>query len=388
MSHPRRTGRRAGFTLIELLIVIAIIAILVGMLLPAVNRAREAANRNTCTNNLKQLGLACINFESQNKGFPRPGEHIILPGTVVQNAYDANTSTAPASGWKTQDLHSALTMLLPHIEKQSVFERFDLTKPYNASPGNITASGNVVQTFLCPTNPLANLRTDGKDTLGFGCTDYTTAPYVEGAPGTGASDIIPTAMTGKMYPPGLYKKFLGADAAPVAASKSVQLDTANAVILAQIDASFGLAKAAETTDGLAYSVLLYEVVGRNEGMDGAGAVNDYYDPVALGPRKHWRWADPDTTSGISGKVNNGSGASMTTTDPNITDATNKCFGKNWRAHDCGPNNEPFSFHGAGANFVFADGHVSFIRSSVTVNVLKGMATRSNGANEVGLEYTE
>ena len=74
--------------------------------------------------------------------------------------------------------------------------------------------------------------------------------------------------------------------------------------------------------------------------------------------------------------------------PNITDATNKCFGRTWRSHDCGPNNEPYSFHGGGAHFVFADGHVSFIRDSIPLNVLKAIATRSNGTNESGLDYVE
>ena len=78
---------------------------------------------------------------------------------------------------------------------------------------------------------------------------------------------------------------------------------------------------------------------------------------------------------------------MTTADPNV-DPTNKCYGKTWRAHDCGPNNEAFSFHGGGANFVFADGHVTYIRSSVNINILKALCTRSNGSNEGGLEYTD
>jgi prepilin-type processing-associated H-X9-DG protein len=75
-------------------------------------------------------------------------------------------------------------------------------------------------------------------------------------------------------------------------------------------------------------------------------------------------------------------------DPNISDPTNKCFGKTWRAHDCGPNNEPFSFHGGGAHFVFADGHVTWLRDTVAVDVLKAMGTRNNGTNEAGLEFGE
>jgi prepilin-type processing-associated H-X9-DG protein len=132
---------------------------------------------------------------------------------------------------------------------------------------------------------------------------------------------------------------------------------------------------------------MYEDVGRNEFMDGQGLVNDYYDPPTGGARHHWRWADPDTTSGVSQKVNNNPGGSMTFPDPNI-EATNKCAGKTWRAHDCGPNNEIFSFHGNGAHVVFADGHTVFLRDSVPLNVLKALCTRQNAVNEIGLEFSD
>jgi prepilin-type processing-associated H-X9-DG protein len=78
---------------------------------------------------------------------------------------------------------------------------------------------------------------------------------------------------------------------------------------------------------------------------------------------------------------------MNSADPN--DTTNpKCAGVSWHVHDCGPNNEAFSFHGGGAHVAFADGHVVFMRDGTTQAVLRAIATRSNGINEVGLEYVE
>src|SRR5690349_14431794 len=98
-----RTNRR-GFTLIELLVVIAIIGVLIALLLPAVQAAREAARRIQCTNNLKQIGLAMSNYESSIGG---------LPPTFV--AAGTGTTTTYVNGW------SALARILPYLEQGAMF---------------------------------------------------------------------------------------------------------------------------------------------------------------------------------------------------------------------------------------------------------------------------
>ncbi len=115
-------GRRA-FTLVELLVVIAIIGILVGLLLPAVHSAREAARRMQCSNNLKQIGLGLHNYESTFKKFP--------VGSIQSNFI------------------SAFASILPHLEQGNTYAKYDFSL-YYTQPANADVSKQWVATYLCP----------------------------------------------------------------------------------------------------------------------------------------------------------------------------------------------------------------------------------------------
>jgi prepilin-type N-terminal cleavage/methylation domain-containing protein/prepilin-type processing-associated H-X9-DG protein len=120
---------RKAFTLIELLVVVAIISILLGLLLPAVQKVREAANRMKCQNNLKQMGLACHQYHDTHRSFP-PGYMASVP----------HPDTTPGWGWAA--------FLLPYLEQENLYRQIDFRQPVEKS----SAVRTLLPIFLCPSD--------------------------------------------------------------------------------------------------------------------------------------------------------------------------------------------------------------------------------------------
>ncbi|MCC6492411.1 MAG: DUF1559 domain-containing protein [Pirellulales bacterium] len=149
-ARGRQAARRhptGGFTLVELLVVIAIIGVLVALLLPAVQAAREAARRSQCVNNAKQLALGCISYHDAHKTFPAALTYSEAALTAKgqspssMNGVDANPNHGP--NW--------VVRILPFIEQQTLYNSFDFAK-YISAPENRIPRGQSIATMLCPSD--------------------------------------------------------------------------------------------------------------------------------------------------------------------------------------------------------------------------------------------
>jgi prepilin-type N-terminal cleavage/methylation domain-containing protein/prepilin-type processing-associated H-X9-DG protein len=321
---------RSAFTLIELLVVIAIIAILIGLLLPAVQKVREAAARSTCSNNLKQMGLACHNYESAYMNLPHAGQARVGSANVylTERLQDDTNTYNPTVGAS----HALQTHLLPYIEQENVYRQINLRQRYNdpMAGTNVVACQNSIKTFLCPST--AN-RSGTQDHQGFGYTDYS-APM--------------TVMVNAMTPANMTMPVPN----PAFAGPRLVCVLNGAVRRTVVG----------ITDGSSSTILIAEMAGRTDDMPRAPGTTDQFAgtakvipaPAVQQPngRSFWRWAEPDNAYNVDQLINNNA-------TPRGGPAT--CL---WTTLNCGPNEETFSFHTGGVNVVFADGSVRFIRDSM------------------------
>jgi prepilin-type N-terminal cleavage/methylation domain-containing protein len=334
MARPHR-----GFTLIELLVVIAIIAILIGLLLPAVQKVRDAAARTACSNNMKQLGLAAHNYES-SYGYLPPSNFVRIgnpPGGPGQPG-------APYPGI----VHSWAINFLPFIEQETVYRSYNLNLPW-FDPNNQVPLRTPIKTFICPAAPGGSeRRTSGTFSFiaNFPYQDLAVTDY---AP---CSALNPGAITFLGYPAGTTLN---------ATYSAMQPDIqAPAAILAPLGIPPSRANPiTAVTDGTSNTILLCEDAGRPGRYVGGRAVaNDLNDGG---------WGNHENEYGLDGAVSK--------TNPS---APGNCV------INCHNNNETYSFHAGGAMHVFADGSVRFIRESIAPQTYAALIT-ARGAGMTAAE---
>jgi prepilin-type N-terminal cleavage/methylation domain-containing protein/prepilin-type processing-associated H-X9-DG protein len=147
MSQFLTTARQRGFTLVELLVVIAIIAVLIGLLLPAVQKVREAANRMSCLNNLKQIALAAHTFHDTHKRFPNGAHLPVLVGGVP---------TRGTNLW---------VELLEHFEQDNLYKKWDPDNRKNVAGGTNATQAQVIKLLICPSDSLPETVVDYSATV-------------------------------------------------------------------------------------------------------------------------------------------------------------------------------------------------------------------------------
>jgi prepilin-type N-terminal cleavage/methylation domain-containing protein/prepilin-type processing-associated H-X9-DG protein len=331
-----RTKFRGAFTLVELLVVIAIIGILVALLLPAIQAAREAARRIQCTNNMKQIGLAIINYESARKELPlaytpnyggtQYGGPCTGAGTAFRN---------PSNGLAE---HFVLTFILPYIEQQALFDRINLDLDWHSTANNGKGTTNRAATevdivdYLCPSTEYRS----GKYTTDyFALVDISDSDYcqdIEGGP------MLTKQRRDRQRLAGMLQ-----------------------------DVSMPLRK---VSDGLSKTFLFFESAGRPNLYNRNRTITGEMQPINRGsgtdiPHRDTRWAD-DRVYALWGNV----------FDPTVCPVTS--------IMNCDNYSEIYSFHAGGANFLFGDGSVDYLTEDMNIDTFISLFTAA--ADDIPGEY--
>ena len=384
MKKQRQFAERRGFTLVELLVVIAIIGILVGLLLPAVQAAREAARRLQCSNNLKQIGLAVVNYESSFKKFP-PGRLApdLIRNNVIQNGYTNYNAVTQAPGQWT-GFRSVHTFILPYMEQENIYNLINFKAPTTVrmttsgvpTNANYEAYANAASLFICPSCPFTQrVISENNYRYNFG----GSTPYA-GAQNSQNNNNINATL-------GLFSS-RGNGAFTIGSSL----------------------RGADFIDGLSFTVFFSERT-KGSGRDMATMAPTLSD-VITSPSRVDAMVDPDvlmgqcqvTTPVITSFNFNSMGRWLRGSDFSngwpfgfySSTMYNHVAPPNWRGYDCGtfsaipdaPGEHAIvsarSFHPGGVNAVYGDGSVRFAGNNINIQVWRALGTR-DGAETVSNE---
>ncbi len=345
MLHGKRTWcSRQAFTLIELLVVIAIIALLMALLVPAVQKVREAANRMSCGNNLKQIGLALHNHENAEGYMPPWGFDFTFnpnPRNVLGNQRQG---------------HSALAMILPYLEQEKILKvlrvDFSVIDPTNWPPnwGTNPASSSTVKTYRCPSAEervidygpyFVSLGLPNRGPFIIGATDY--------APIRGAHNNFRLSCAPRMPVPSNSCGVLG--------------------IFGQMTQTEGLkpgkARFADIRDGTSYTIVMSEAAGRHQVYARRTLVMPN-QPGTIGWTLNAAYFDYNTVIQVRGFSNDGFTVDGGCCAINCTNGRTIPF----------TQGQLYSFHPNGVNTLRADGSVQFLDETTAPGVLGALISRA------------
>jgi prepilin-type N-terminal cleavage/methylation domain-containing protein/prepilin-type processing-associated H-X9-DG protein len=335
----RKADMRSGFTLIELLVVIAIIAILIGLLLPAVQKVREAAARVQCQNNLKQIGIAMHGYHDSHKGLP--------PAYVIEGGF----LPGPSGVQPGSNSHAWGAQLLPHLEQDNVFKAYRLDQFYFQQGPVI---GLPLQAFRCPSSPttqasythtfkISEVSSSLPDSLNAilpqpqtydaGISDYTTIDYVNGTFATQLGYGDSARLTGAIGA----STDLSSIVTPLFQGQWVVYGTWRKLVAIK--------------DGTSTTILVTEAGGRPDKWLGGKKV-----PGAEGTVWRCGWGDPFNRYALG-------------------DDRGECA---TQVINCSNDGGTYAFHSGGANLLFCDGSVRFVSESVAARTFAALTTAFAG----------
>ena len=356
--------------------VIAIIAVLISLLLPAVQSARESARRAQCVNNMKQIGLATLNFENVNGYMPASVDYLVPPYLP-----DMDPSVNGSNSLPNQENAGNFTRILPYLEQSNVYNLINFSRsfadqvnvpPFSPNSGSLysgvgqnSAYSTIISAYLCPSSPAdgsINYYNDVYSGVGDGNGSPIPSPptHIWGRSDYFATPGFHTSLLLKLgYPAAAASQLGGTDCGVIC-----DISTGNPAT-GLVNTPISRVRIASITDGTSNTVMIGEDAGRPVGYNHSRTIYSQYGaPVdgVLNPTSGGggAWADPFTYAHLAGSTPDG------------------IRGNGICLINCTSNNEVFAFHPGGANFLFTDGSVHFIKETVNPLTIVSLITRAAG----------